>query len=296
MSSKKVEKNLISTIEYFTFFKYPPDFEEIYTFYPKKIGKIELRDNLNLLIKKQKIIQKASLDNVKRYTPWEYQKLHRQYSPKVVSSAQKIKSIKKYSGFLSILPQIKLIGLSGSVAMANARQDDDIDLFVITGQNRLWTGRFLALILASLWGRRRRREESHVNNKICLNLFFEETGLKIHAQKRSKFVAHEVLQMKPLADKQKTHSRFLGANSWVFKLFPNAARSTDKFLTPSEPLRSRKVRSRKNLLSSLADLIELTLKKLQLALINRHKTSEIIGQKQLWFFPDDFEKKLKIKP
>ena len=41
-----------------------------------------------------------------------------------------------------------------------------------------------------------------------------------------------------------------------------------------------------------SDFIELISKKLQLSIINRHKTNEIITNKQLWFFPEDFENKL----
>jgi hypothetical protein len=38
---------------------------------------------------------------------------------------------------------------------------------------------------------------------------------------------------------------------------------------------------------------ELVLKTLQLSYINRHRTTEIITDTQLWFFPRDFEKKLR---
>jgi len=42
----------------------------------------------------------------------------------------------------------------------------------------------------------------------------------------------------------------------------------------------------------LAEGIETLIKNLQLMLINRHKTSEIITDTQLWFFPDDYELKI----
>ena len=44
-----------------------------------------------------------------------------------------------------------------------------------------------------------------------------------------------------------------------------------------------------------ADDLESKLKKLQLQLINKHKTTELITDSQLWFHPDDFEKKLTKK-
>ena len=143
---------------------------------------------------------------------------------------------------VTLAPSIKLVGLSGSVAMLNADEDHDLDLFIITGKNRLWTGRFIALLLTQLLGIRRSRHSGKVRrsvgprpeslldsgvvplsgtpqndnnetmkqwsntitNKVCLNLFFDESDLAVPKFKRSEYVAHEVLQMKPLV----CHSAF----------------------------------------------------------------------------------------
>ena len=43
-----------------------------------------------------------------------------------------------------------------------------------------------------------------ITNKVCLNLFFDESDLAVPKFKRSEYVAHEVLQMKPLV----CHSAF----------------------------------------------------------------------------------------
>lgn len=58
------------------------------------------------------------------------------------------------------------------------------------------------------------------------------------------------------------------------------------------PLRTSQVA--KKLVSSLTELLERLLKALQLFFIKKHKTTEIITDAQLWFFPDDFEKKMKV--
>ncbi len=132
-------------------------------------------------------------------------------------------------------------------------------------------------------------------------MFIDQADMVIPTRKRSYFVAHEVLQMKPLIVKDNLYERFIEANSWVFDYFPNA-RLIHNFLTKLEPTRSREVQIRKKLVSSLAeenvilnlvqDLIERSFRMFQLVLINRHRTSEIITKTQLWFFPDDFEKKI----
>ena len=289
-SSIMSEKKVISTIEYFTFFKYPPNFEEIYTFTPQKLSKRELQNRLSSLIARGKIFYDSKL---RRYTPTQYQNISKTYNERVRNTQEKLEKVSNFIKFVSRLPQVKLLGFSGSVAMQNAQASDDIDFFVITRKNRMWTARFIPLILASLLGKRRKRAERHANDKICLNLFFEESALEVPKSKRTAFVAHEVLQMKPVIVRGNTYKLFLEANEWVFKLFPNAARSDTQIFDSMSVLVPAHHSSRKNLVSSLADIVETALKKLQLFLINRHKTSEIISEKQLWFFPEDFEKKIK---
>lgn len=257
-----MEKEITSVLKYFSFFQYPPSFEEIYRFFPKKITK-----------KRLKTIIKG-----KKYTLPEYS----------LSASRKTISKKKlsnwkfklYISLISTLPQIKLIGLSGSISMMNADLEDDIDLFIISAKNRLFTARFLATTIAFIMGLKRALGQAKAPNKICLNLFFDETNFKIPRAKQSLFVGHEALQMKPIINKDQTYERFLAENNWIFKLFPNVRR----------PVIGRLADLAKR--STLSDWLEKKLKKFQLGLINKHKTTELITNTQLWFHPDDFEKKI----
>ena len=269
-----MEKNVLSTIRYFIFFQYPPHFSEIQRFFPKRISEKTLQKELQGLIKMNRLVEKHN-----RYTPPEYKTLFQKQRSSLQLTRCKLDMVEPYLRLLSLFPQIKLVGLSGSVAMMNAKEDDDIDLFVITAKNRLWTGRFIANIVAFFHGLKRQRALVQAKNKVCLNLFFDEGNLSIAVKKQTKFVAHEILQMKPIINKDEAYKGFLEANKWVFKLFPNVPRS-------------REVQSRKKSVSSLGNLVESLVKKFQLYFIRKHQTTEIITDTQLWFFPEDFEKKL----
>jgi hypothetical protein len=259
-----MEKEIASVVKYFRFFRYSPKIDEIYTFLPKKISRKRLKTILE----------------AKKYTLPEYSKmvLRRRISKRKLENWR----FKIYLWFISLFPPIKLVGLSGSISMMNADLDDDIDLFIITARNRLFTARFLATIIAFIMGLKRAIDQYKAPNKVCLNLFFDEKNLKIPHFKQNKFVGHEVLQMKPLINKNHIYERFLGVNQWVFNLFPNA----------HYPVISawRDETKRKK----FGDWFEKLLKKFQLKLINQHRTREIINDSQLWFHPDDFEKKVKI--
>jgi hypothetical protein len=155
-------------------------------------------------------------------------------------------------------------------------------------------------MIASLFGRRK-FNDAHTSDKLCLNLFFDEKNLKIGAKKRTYYVAHEVLQMKPIIDKNSTYKRFIEANNWVFKFFPNAyeIRELDKqFFDDSWAQRLVFARAQgqdttKSSPTKVGDWFEKLAKIVQMFLINTHKTTETITHSQLWFFPYDFERKLQ---
>ncbi|MBI5126909.1 hypothetical protein HZA76_00425 [Candidatus Roizmanbacteria bacterium] len=272
-----MDKELASVIKYFAFFDYFPEFVDVYTFFPRKISKKQLKN----------------LIEANKYTVGEYSK------NKVKSQKSKVKISRKkldnwrfrtYIWLISLFPQIKLVGLSGSISMMNADLDDDIDLFIITKKQRLFTGRFLATIIAFIIGLKRPLGLKKASNKVCLNLFFDEGNLKIPKFKQSKFVGHEVLQMKPIINKDYTYERFLYENRWVVRFFPNTS-----WIMLKVKIQKSRVQVKSQNFSLLSfNFIELIFKKAQLFMINRHRTTELISNTQLWFHPDDFEKKIKF--
>ena len=189
-----MQREIKKVIRYFSNFDYFPSFNEIYTFLPIKTTKIKLKGKL-------------------KYSIGEYSMKKCQMSTvKCQNSKNKLRKIRLYIKLLAKFPQIKLIGLSGTVAMMNAKKNDDIDLFIITSKDRLWTGRFIAVILTQILGLKRKRGAKKAKDKICLNLFFDESKLLVPDFKKTEYVAHEILQMKPLINKDRTYERFLRAN------------------------------------------------------------------------------------
>ncbi len=276
-------------LKYFAFFSYPPSEDEIYTYLKKRTPKEEFRGTLASLIASG-ALKKAEMTGLRgiktiKYTLGEYGIFLRKNIRFSLYSQSKLKYIKNYISILKFFPQISFVGITGTLSMMHADKDDDVDLFIITAKKRLWTARFIANSLALLLGLKRKRLVEKAKDKICLNLFFDSKSLFVPKIKQNEYVAHEVLQVKPLINKENTYERFLTANSWVFKLFPNAKNVFRNHIKPStKPLKSHA--------TSLGDLFEWILRSLQLAKINKNKTKEIVTKHQLWFFPDDFEKKL----
>ncbi len=201
---------------------------------------------------------------------------------------------------LKIIPWIKLVGISGGLAMGNAKKSDDIDLFIITSKSRLWLSRFFALSLLSLTGQRRRVSDTgrKIAGKLCLNILVEEE--KLAQKNRDIYIAHEVLQMKVLWERNGIYGKYLMDNEWVFRFLPN-------WITDTMSLRGAKRRS--NLLNhsssnkqiatsafgGLAMTMELLAKWIQLKIMEKPRGMERIEDGALYFHPNDIRPKILAK-
>lgn len=187
---------------------------------------------------------------------------------------------KKAAGYLSWIPTIQLVGVTGGLAMDNARREDDIDLFLVVSDGTLWVSRFMATLLMDILGLRRRPRETRVVNKICLNMFMTEGGLGVPFAERDCFSAHEVLQMRPLWEQKGTHQKFLAANAWARTYLPNAWKGKAVRGIP-EAHRTPAV------VVWLFRIFEASARALQLWYMARHRTHEVITDMALRFHPKD---------
>lgn len=143
-------------------------------------------------------------------------------------SKDKLKIAQRIAGWLKLIPTIKMVAVTGALAMENSDKNDDIDLLIVTGRHRLWLTRLLTVLLVELVARRRRpgdlpagRQGKNVRDKICLNMFLDEDHLAVPKNEQDLFSAHEVCQLRPLWSKDHGYQNFLDSNLWVKKFLAN---------------------------------------------------------------------------
>ena len=184
------------------------------------------------------------------------------------------------SRWLSLVPTIQLVGVTGGLAMNNAGRDDDIDLFFIVADGTLWISRMLATILMDIIGLRRHPKDQQVANKVCLNMFMTESAMGLAPHDRDCFTAHEVLQMVPLFVRGETYARFLGSNQWVKKFLPNAWR--EKY-----QVSGIRYQEKSDIGIWCLKLLEKPSRLFQLWYMQKHRTHEVITDTTLRFHPKD---------
>ena len=192
-------------------------------------------------------------------------------------SDEKMIITERVSQWLGKIPTVWAVCVTGSLAMKNCDENDDIDLMIITEPGRLWTTRLLCILLTEILGVRRRKGDKEVKNKICLNIFLDGGDLLIKNQ--NLFTAHEVCQAKCLYEKNGAYESFFEENRWVRDFLPKFPPSSLDFTRDYGE-------------ASKIQIIEKLLKHIQLYFMKSHVTTEKITETQLFFHPESIEKEV----
>jgi hypothetical protein len=263
---RKFNQTILRTLAYADVFDYPLTAEETKKYAIAPVQSIELPRNQKYfyLPGREKIVQ--------------LRKLRQKWS------LEKIKIAQQTAGWLRIIPWVKMVGITGALAMNNSPSNDDIDLLIVTAKKRLWLTRLLAVLLIELIGQRRRPGDHEFKNKICLNIFLSEEILALPVKERNLYTAHEVVQVKKIWERDGVHRRFLQANEWVGGFLPNAVR---KF-------KSLKVQgfNKLNKSSPVLDFWEKIAKEIQWRYMKRKITKEKVEDRRLMFHPHDLSEKI----
>lgn len=118
----------------------------------------------------------------------------------------------KYGQWLSLVPFVRMVALTGALAMRNpASADDDFDYMLVTTPGRVWMARGFAVLLVRvvrLFGR-----------ELCPNYVLAEDALL--QQQQDLYMAHEVTQMQVIQGTT-LYQQMLNTNRWSQAFLPNA--------------------------------------------------------------------------
>ena len=224
MSLVELKKAILSTLAYADIFDYPLRENEIYRFLISNFQFPIAKQQAPLISNFQKKLSALSGVISKKngfYCLRGREKIISIRKKREGWSKEKLKIAKRVAGWLKLIPSIKMVAVTGALAMMNSDKKDDIDLLIITSKNRLWLTRFLTVILVELIAKRRHPADKEVKDKICLNMFLDEGHLKVPEKEQDLFSAHEVCQLKVLWDKNGIYQKFLKENQWVKQFLAN---------------------------------------------------------------------------
>lgn len=125
----------------------------------------------------------------------------------------KLAELKKFLPVLLMAPYTRAILLAGSVAAGNPKPQSDIDLIIVSQNNRVWLNRFFLEILTRAL--KIRRTKNNFNNKICFNIFLSNREPLLPHQDAVGAGCYK--NIKSAWGDQTEIENFWGTNSWIKK-------------------------------------------------------------------------------
>jgi hypothetical protein len=116
-----------------------------------------------------------------------------------------------YGRMITRLPFVRMVAVTGELAVNNVNGKSDVDYFIVTEPGRLWLTR--AMVIAIVKAAERR------GIVVCPNYLITENALEM--DERNLYTAREMAQMVPLSG-YSVYERLREINDWVLEYLPNA--------------------------------------------------------------------------
>ena len=206
-------EEVLKPLYYADIFDFPLKFEEIYRFLEVKTSPEVVQHTLDKALAAGQIIQVDGFYSLAGRTDLARQRQERAQT----SEGLWAKGI-QYGRWIASLPFIKMVSITGSLAVDNPRDGhDDIDYLIVTQPQRLWLCRALIIALVR-YGLRQ-------GVTICPNYILTENVL--YFEEENLYAAREIVQMVPIYG-QESYLSLRRANTWISNYLPQ---STDLNLT-----------------------------------------------------------------
>jgi predicted nucleotidyltransferase len=266
----ETQSSILELLQNYAQCEYPLSLEQIHRMLTVRVDKEELTETLQSMQHQQLISMDKTHD-------WYVIKGHeiafRRRTDRIDSSKKKQAILDKFGKLLRFCPWINTIVLTGSLALDNAKESDDIDLMIITAPGTVFLCRIYAFALAKVSGLARKRGIETQPDAICVNIWLDSCDLVVPIQKVSVYSAREIVNARVIMDKNSMFEGFIHENRWIYEKLPNWKQQTKST--------EYRVQSTKRLVRALNNLLG----RLQLWYMRPHITHEIVSQTQLWFHP-----------
>jgi len=213
MSNGNIERAALETLTYSDIFDYPLRLDELYRYLPVRTDKQELEERLN-----------SAHGQIQQQGGFYY--LAGRNEIVSIRERREARSRKllpialRYGRILGALPFVRMVALTGSLAVLNVSKNADFDYMLVTERGRVWTARLFAMAVnrvAGLFG-----------FTLCPNLIVSETALEwpLH----DIYSARELFQMVPITGMH-VYNMVIDVNGWAGELLPNATLKRDSLLS-----------------------------------------------------------------
>lgn len=271
LTADRQVQEVLKPILYADIFDYPLTFDEIYKFLEVEITP-EMVEQLLYQALDEKII--VQIEDVYCLSNRHHLVSHRKERQK--TSKKMWPGAIRYGKWIGSLPFVRLVAVTGALAVNNPRDGiDDIDYLIVTQPGRLWLCRAMIILMVK-YGHRR-------GIHLCPNYIITENVLEFE---NDFFTARQLLQMQPVYGKEH-YLEIHRLNAWIKDYFPhgNNSNSDDLHDSLSSGQQALKKSSEFLLRGALGNFIEKHLQRIQ---VTKHTrlAAEVGAQDKVIFNAD----------
>jgi len=227
-----IQMSILFTLEYFSLFDYPLTCQEIFNWLFDisqidkalvqkdrliDVGITDINDQLVELVRQKKIEYKDGY----YFLPCRCNIIETREKKKAVS-LRKIKKARIIAKLLRFIPGLKMIAICSNLGYFNADENADIDFFIVTKDDRIWTVRFWSTFFMKIL--RQRPINGKTRNKICLSYFVAQNSLNLERTRVANPDTHLIYllsQYLPIYTEDGAWGKYIECNKWINKYLPN---------------------------------------------------------------------------
>lgn len=198
-----LEQAVLSALAYSDIFEYPLTLEEIHRYLPARASMDDVRRALSAL---PQVDSRQGYFFLKGSSRLVNVRLARTRASRPV-----FRRALRFGRVLGSLPFVRMVGMTGSLAVLNLSKGADMDYFLVTQPARLWTARAFAVTFGRLM--------RLFGDRLCVNILVSENALGWHIH--DLYSARELCQMIPVTGWE-VYRRLRAANPWADDILPNA--------------------------------------------------------------------------
>ncbi|QNR24404.1 hypothetical protein [Croceimicrobium hydrocarbonivorans] len=205
-TSAQLRKSIRDTLWYFEYFKHGLNLDEIHKYLREKMDRESLQTELDLAVFRKEIFENEGY----------YALCPQSLEIRIQNKARNEKWLgiaKKMGRLIQSFPFVRAVNISGSLSKQGLTgEDDDIDYFLVTAENRVWTTKFFLMVFKKIF---------LLNSKkyFCINLLRDENHLAF--KRHNIYIATEAVSVIPLNHPEYL-SQLFKENPWLNDYFPNA--------------------------------------------------------------------------
>jgi hypothetical protein len=236
MFNGTLNQAILEALAYSDIFEYPLQLNELHRYLPVQAEAEELSAVLESL--KKQVGEKDGYYFLSgRQETVEIRKGREAHSKKLLPHAL------TYGRVLGSLPFVRMVALTGSLAVMNVSKNVDFDYLIVTVPGKVWTARAFALLF--------NRMTRLFGHTLCPNLIVAETSLgwPLH----DLYSARELFQMIPVTGMD-VYQKLMQANEWAKEYFPNCSHDFSREIRATTPVLTDGVRKVATTLRSFFEL------------------------------------------